>query len=184
MWDRDADAMAAALERHDRVVAEVVTAHGGTLLKSKLEGDATVSVFARATECAVAALALLDAIESEVWPDGAEPSLRIAMHTGEAFERDGDYFGPALNRAARLRGLAAGGEVLLSQAVAELVQDHLPDGVVLRDRGHQALRGLSRGETVSELTRAPAEGRTSSTISPTSRTTRGRLTLSTPITPP
>ena len=56
-------AMAAALERHDAIVGEVVAAHGGTLLKSKLEGDATVSVFARATEGAAAALALLDALD-------------------------------------------------------------------------------------------------------------------------
>src|SRR4051812_49329739 len=121
MWEEQATAMAAALERHDALVAAVVAAHGGTLLKSKLEGDATVSVFARATEGAVAALALLDAIERESWPEGASPRLRMAMHTGEAFERGGDYFGPALNRAARLRSLAAPNEVLLSRAVAELV---------------------------------------------------------------
>src|SRR3954462_5186456 len=88
-----------------------------------------------------------------MWPEGASPRLRMAMHTGEAFERGGDYFGPALNRAARLRSLSAPNEVLLSQAVAELVRDHLPTGVVLRDRGLQRLRGLSRGENVFELTR-------------------------------
>ena len=127
------------------------------MLKSKLEGDATVSVFARATEGAHAALALLEAIESEPWPEGASPRLRMAMHTGEAFERGGDYFGPALNRAARVRSIAGPSEVLLSQAVAELVRDHLPGGVVLRDRGLQSLRGLSRGENVFELTRVAAE---------------------------
>src|SRR4029079_10595965 len=129
-----------------------VAGHGGTFLKSKLEGDATVSVFARATECTAAAVALLAAFASqprpararpvplhaafgsEPWPDGARPRLRIAVHTGEAFERDGDYFGPALNRAARLRALAGPGEVLLSQAVAELVRDQVPPDVVLRDR--------------------------------------------------
>jgi DNA-binding SARP family transcriptional activator/tetratricopeptide (TPR) repeat protein len=154
MWEADTAAMAAALERHDAIVGQVVTAHGGTLLKSKLEGDATVSVFARATECAGAALALLDALAHEPWPERTEPRLRMAMHTGEAFERGGDYFGPALNRAARLRSIAGAGEVLMSQAVAELVRDILPDGVVLRDRGHRDLRGLSRGENVYELARA------------------------------
>ena len=153
MWEEHAPAMAAALERHDAIVGEVVAAHGGTLLKSKLEGDATVSVFARATECANAALALLAALAAEPWPAGKEPRVRMAMHTGEAFERGGDYFGPALNRAARLRSLAGAGEVLLSQAVAELVRDHLPAGVELRDRGHRDLRGLSRGENVYQLAR-------------------------------
>src|SRR4029079_13938 len=136
------------IERHDALIAATVAAHGGTILKSKLEGDATVSVFARATEGAAAALALLDAIEAEPWPEGARPRLRMAMHTGEAFERGGDYFGPALNRAARLRALAAANQILLSQAVAEMVQDHLPDDVRLRDLGHRDLRGLSRGENV------------------------------------
>ncbi len=158
LWEDQAAAMAAALERHDVIVGAVVAGHGGTLLKSKLEGDATVSVFARATECAAAALALVDAVESEAWPDGARPRLRIAMHTGEAFERAGDYFGPALNRAARLRALAGANEVVLSQAVAELVRDHLPDGVALGDRGLQHLRGLTRGEHVFTLVRAGIGG--------------------------
>jgi hypothetical protein len=74
----------------DAIVGEVVAAHGGTLLKSKLEGDATVSVFARATEGATAALAVLAALASGSWPTGKEPRVRMAMHTGEAFERGGD----------------------------------------------------------------------------------------------
>jgi class 3 adenylate cyclase/ketosteroid isomerase-like protein len=159
LWEEHAMAMAAALERHDALIGALVAAHGGTLLKSKLEGDATVSVFARASEGAAAALALLDAIDAEPWPEGARPRIRMAMHTGEAFERGGDYFGPALNRAARLRSLAVANEVLLSQAVAELVRDHLPDGVVLRERGLQDLRGLSRGENVFELTKTTATPR-------------------------
>jgi class 3 adenylate cyclase len=158
LWEQHTEEMAAALERHDAIVGEIVGAHDGTLLKSKLEGDATVSVFARATEAAAAALALLDAIEAEPWPGDARPRLRMAMHTGEAFERGGDYFGPALNRAARLRALAHAGEVLLSQTVADLARDHLPGDVALRDRGHQSLRGLSRGEHVFQLVRARPDG--------------------------
>src|SRR5262245_51245909 len=156
LWEKHPAAMAAALERHDAIVGGIVATHGGTLLKSKLEGDATVSVFARATEAAAAALALLDAMQSEPWPEGTRPPLRMALHTGEAFERGGDYFGPALNRAARLRGLAGADEVLLSQPVAELVRDQLPSGASMRDRGLQTLRGLSRGENVFELSRTQA----------------------------
>ena len=160
LWDDHPAEMDAALERHDRIVADVVAAHEGTLLKSKLEGDATVSVFARATACATAALALLDALAAEAWPESTAPRVRMAMHTGEAFERGGDYFGPALNRAARLRSLAGPDQVLLSQAVAELVRDHLPDDVVLSDLGYRDLRGLSRGENVFALARgAGAEPR-------------------------
>jgi DNA-binding SARP family transcriptional activator len=151
MWDRHPAAMAAALERHDAIVAEVVAAAGGALLKSKLEGDATVSVFERATAGALAARDLRDALKAEQWPDAAEPHVRMALHTGEAYERAGDYFGPALNRAARLRSLARADQILLSQAAAELVRDHLPADAVLADRGHRDLRGLARGENVYEL---------------------------------
>ena len=105
LWDKAPDAMAVALERHDAIVADIVGGHGGTLLKSKLEGDATVSVFARASDGAAAALALPRDGRRAV-ARGHRPRLRMAMHTGEAFERGGDYFGPALNRAARLRSLA------------------------------------------------------------------------------
>ena len=174
MWEAHTAAMAAALERHDAIVGEVVAAHGGTLLKSKLEGDATVSVFARATEGAGAALALLDALGDEPWPAGNEPRLRMAMHTGEAFERGGDYFGPALNRAARLRSLAGAGEVLLSQAVTELVRDHLPAGVVLRDRGHprppRAVAGRERVRARARDDRTRRRGR----VRPSPPSSRGR----------
>lgn len=152
LWETEPDAMAAALERHDALVGELVAVCGGALLKSKLEGDATVSVFTRATSGVNAALSLRDALHDENWPEGAAPRVRMALHTGEAFERDGDYFGPALNRAARLRSLADGEQILVSQAVAELVMDHLPDGVALIDKGHHELRGLTRGEHLYELT--------------------------------
>jgi DNA-binding SARP family transcriptional activator/tetratricopeptide (TPR) repeat protein len=154
MWEHEPTAMAAALERHDELVGEVMRAAGGTLLKSKLEGDATVSVFARATAGAYAAIALRDAIAAEAWPEGARPAVRMALHTGEAFERSGDYFGPALNRAARVRGLAGAGQILLTQATSELVQDHLSDDVALVDLGHHELRGLSRGENLYAIVAA------------------------------
>ena len=157
LWDRHPTAMATALERHDAVIADIVARHGGALLKRKLEGDATVSVFARATAGALAAVAIRDALAAEQWPDDVTPTVRMAVHTGEAFERDGDYFGPALNRAARLRALAHADQILLSQAVAELVIDHLPPTVRLVDRGHRDLRGLARGENVSELVPAGDE---------------------------
>lgn len=155
LWERNPAAMAAALLRHDHLVAETAQAHGGVLLKAKLEGDATVSVFPRASAGALAALALREVLTSEPWPEGAAPNVRMALHTGEAIERDGDYFGPALNRAARLRALAGVGQILVSQAVAEVILDHLPTSAALRSLGERQLRGLTRGEHVFEL--APIE---------------------------
>ena len=75
----------------------------------------------------------------------------MAIHTGEAHERDGDYFGPTVNRAARLRGLATGGQILLSESVVALVHDELPEGWDLAELGEQALRGLNRPERVFTL---------------------------------
>jgi DNA-binding SARP family transcriptional activator len=150
-WEKHPAAMAVALERHDHLVADTIASYGGTVLKAKLEGDATVSVFPRASEAARAALALRAALMDEAWPEGAALRVRMALHTGEALERAGDYFGPALNRAARLRALADADQILVSQAVAEVVADHLPKDTLLRSLGERQLRGLSRSEHVFEL---------------------------------
>jgi AAA ATPase domain/Adenylate and Guanylate cyclase catalytic domain len=98
-----------------------------------------------------AALALQQALDEEGWPDGLTLPTRVAVHTGEAELRDGDYYGPTLNRAARLRALAQGGQVLLSRVTAELVADRLPAGAGLVDVGAQHLKGLSRAEHVLAL---------------------------------
>ena len=151
LWDAQPAAMAIALERHDQVVAQVVAGHGGVVLKAKGEGDATVSVFRRASDGVAAALELQRAVGQEAWAPEATIVVRASVHTGEAHERDGDYFGPTLNRAARIRALAGGGEVLVSQAAAELVHDRLPDGAALVPLGPHRLAGVSRPEAVFAL---------------------------------
>lgn len=153
-WDRDAGAMAEAIARHDAVLRDAVTASGGVVLKARGEGDSVFAVFTKATSAAFAALdvqrRLADASDA-----GRGLAVRIAVHTGEALERDGDYFGPTVNRAARLRGLAAGGEILVSRATADLVRDQLSGGRLV-DRGVRRLRGLSRPEHVFALEPAGA----------------------------
>jgi DNA-binding SARP family transcriptional activator/class 3 adenylate cyclase len=151
LWEADADAMAAALEFHDGLIALVVAHHGGLLLKDQGEGDATLSVFQRASDAVACAAELQRSLTAASWPSGLRLRLRIALHSGEAQERDGDYFGPALNRAARLRGLASGGVTVVSQSTAELVRDHLSSELALVDIGRHELRGLSRPERVFEL---------------------------------
>ena len=88
---------------------------------------------------------------SAAWPEGIELRVRIAVHTGEAELRDGDYFGPTVNRTARLRATAHGGQIVLSQAAADLARDQLPDGIVLNDLGVHRLPDLGRPETVFGL---------------------------------
>jgi class 3 adenylate cyclase len=150
-WEADADAMAVALARHDEIVEQVVTSRGGRLIKTRGEGDATFSVFDRPSAAAAAAIELQEAIRHEPWALAEPMGIRVALHTGEVELRDGDYFGRAVNRAARLRSLAAGGQILCSGATAELVIDTLADDVVLADLGMRQLKNLARPEHVFEL---------------------------------
>ncbi|OBG39011.1 hypothetical protein A5672_15705 [Mycobacterium alsense] len=156
-WEANAGAMAVALARHDELVEQVVTSRGGRLIKTRGEGDATFSVFERPSAAAAAAIELQDAIGHEPWAPAESMRIRVALHTGEAELRDGDYFGRAVNRAARLRSLADGGQILCSGATAELVIDTLPDDVALTDLGMRQLRNLPRPEHVFELRLQPGD---------------------------
>lgn len=156
-WEADADAMALALARHDELVEQVVTSRGGRLIKTRGEGDATFSVFDRPSAAAAAAIELQDAIFHEPWPLAEPMRIRISLHTGEAELRDGDYFGRAVNRAARLRSQASGGQILCSGATAELVIDSLSDDVALVDLGMRQLKNLARPEHIFELRLQTAE---------------------------
>ncbi|WP_336584509.1 BTAD domain-containing putative transcriptional regulator [Mycolicibacterium tusciae] len=150
-WEAQANAMAVALARHDEIVEQVVTSRGGRLIKTRGEGDATFSVFDRPSGAAAAAIELQEAIRHEPWVLSEPMRIRVALHSGEVELRDGDYFGRAVNRAARLRSLAAGGQILCSGATAELVIDTLSDDVLLIDLGSRHLKNLARPEHVFEL---------------------------------
>ncbi|MGQ9406667.1 BTAD domain-containing putative transcriptional regulator [Mycolicibacterium gilvum] len=150
-WEADADAMGEALARHDEIIEQAVTFRGGRLIKTRGEGDATFSVFDRPSAAAAAAVELQEAIRREPWALAGPMRIRIALHTGEVEFRDGDYFGRAVNRAARLRSLALGGQTLCSGATAELVIDSLADDIALVDLGMRRLKNLTRPEHVFEL---------------------------------
>jgi hypothetical protein len=100
-------------------------ARQGRVVKQRGEGDSTFSVFARATDAVQAAIELQRAILEETWALPAPIEIRAAVSTGEAVERAGDYYGTQVNRAARLRGLASAGELLVANATAEIVRHHL-----------------------------------------------------------
>src|SRR5437763_982060 len=126
LWENDREAMQAALARHDALAAAAIEQHAGVLVKSRGEGDSLFAVFARAGEALAAALALQQALLAEPWPVAAPLRVRVALHTGEADLRGGDYYGPAVNRCARLRAAAHGGQILLSLATEELIRERLP----------------------------------------------------------
>ncbi len=105
LWEEAPDAMRGALERHDAIVSAAISAHGGSVFSAGGDGFAAVFHACQALEAALdAQLGLVH----EPWPAAAPIRGRIGLHTGEASERDGDYFGPALNRTARLMAIAHG----------------------------------------------------------------------------
>jgi predicted ATPase/class 3 adenylate cyclase len=149
MWERDAATMQAALARHDEILRSAIEANGGYVFKTV--GDAFCAAFPAAPYALDAALDAQRALCDEPWDEGSAIKARIALHTGTVEERDGDYFGPPVNRVARLLSIANGGQVLLSTSTQELVRDELPSGSGLRDLGEHRLKDLSRPERVFQL---------------------------------
>ena len=147
LWEHQPADAREALARHDALAADRIAVHAGVLVKSRGAGDSLFAVFARATDAVQAALAL----QLALWSETPLLRARMALHTGEAQERDGDYYGPAVNRCARLRAIAHGGQILLSLPAEELARDTLPAGASLRDLGEQRLRDLARPERVFQL---------------------------------
>jgi predicted ATPase/class 3 adenylate cyclase len=154
LWERDAVTMAEAVARHDTLISREVTAVGGTLVRSKGEGDSTFSVFTHPADGVAAATAIQAAITNEQWPATVPLIVRAGVHTGDAEPRAGSWYGPAVNRAARLRSMADGGRTLVSGVTAGLVADQLPDAVRLLYRGRRVLQGIERPEEVWELVAA------------------------------
>src|SRR5262245_39588833 len=151
LWEQHPDQMRAALVEHDALIEFLTAQHGGHLVRPRGEGDSRFCVFARATEAVVAAAAIQRALHEESWPAETPLRVRLALHTGEADLRAGDYYGSAVNRCARLRAIAHGSQALLSMATEELVRDALPSGVALRDLGEHRLSDLARPEHVFQV---------------------------------
>ena len=149
MWERDAKRMQAALARHDEILKIIVAEHGGFVFK--MIGDACCAAFPPAPNALAAALAAQRAIFSEPWDERSRVRVRMALHTGEAEERDGDYFGPPVNRVASLLSAGHGGQTLLSRATREQVEGHLPEGVSVRDMGERRLKDLKEPERIFQL---------------------------------
>ena len=148
LWQTRPDEMSAAVARLDRAVSDLVAQHGGVRPVEQGEGDSFVVAFARASDAAAFALQLQCTPLSPI-------SLRIGLHTGEVQLRDeANYVGPTINRAARLRDLAHGGQTVLSATTSDLLADGLPADAWLLDLGAHPLRDLPRPERVSQLCHA------------------------------
>jgi predicted ATPase/class 3 adenylate cyclase len=149
LWENDPEAMQAALVRHDEILAGTISDNEGYVFKTV--GDAFCAAFPTATDALEAALQAQHKFLSSEWERTGPLGVRMALHTGAAEERDGDYFGPPVNRVARLLSAAHGAQVLLSLSTQELVRDRLPAGTSLRDLGEHRLKDLFRPERVFHL---------------------------------
>ena len=145
LWETQPEQMTAAFERLDQALSDLLSAHGGVRPVEQGEGDSFVVAFARASDAVACALGLQRAPLAPI-------SLRIGVHTGEVQLRDeGNYIGPTINRTARIRDLAHGGQTVLSGTTEALVIDTLPADAWLTDLGSHELRGVPRPERVVQL---------------------------------
>jgi class 3 adenylate cyclase len=149
LWERNPQAMQEALARHDELLRRSIEERGGYVFKTV--GDAFCCAFLTAPDALEAALDAQRLLLKEQWAESTPLRVRIALHMGAAEEREGDYFGPPVNRVARLLSAAHGGQVLLTAATHEMVRDQLPAGLSVADLGEHRLKDLFRPERVFQL---------------------------------
>ncbi|MEO6748038.1 MAG: adenylate/guanylate cyclase domain-containing protein, partial [Casimicrobiaceae bacterium] len=150
LWEQDAARMQPALALHDAIVRRAVERHRGTIVKTT--GDGVHAAFDDPLDALDAALDLQLTLAEPESAEGMSLAVRCGIHMGAGERRDNDYYGRAINRAARIMGAAHGGQVLVSQSVASLVVDRLAAPASLRDLGDVRLRDLDRPERIFQLT--------------------------------
>ncbi|MEQ1822467.1 MAG: tetratricopeptide repeat protein [Fimbriimonadaceae bacterium] len=157
LWDAHSELMRTSLARHDAIMRSAVFSSGGYVFKTI--GDAFCVAFATANQAVQAALSAQIALNSESWPLETPIKVRMALHTGTVESRDDDYFGPPLNRVARVMATAHGGQSLITLSTYELVRDTLPLGTTTKELGSHQLKDLARPELVFQLIHSdlPAE---------------------------
>jgi predicted ATPase/class 3 adenylate cyclase len=149
LWETAPAEMSKALARHDQILRSAIESAGGEVFKTV--GDAFCAAFSEPSDAVASALCTQLALAAEPWPQRVTIRVRIGVHSGPCEQRDKDYFGPTVNRAARLQSVAHGGQVVLSEATASLLQAVLPEGVALRDLGEHRLKDLVRPERIFQL---------------------------------
>jgi YVTN family beta-propeller protein len=137
------------LTEHQRILREAFTAHGGHEVDT--QGDSFFIAFRRAKDAVAAAVAAQRDLAAHTWPEGAQPRVRMGLHTGEPQVGEQRYVGMGVHKAARIGAAGHGGQVLLSTTTRELVEDELPPGVTIRDLGERRLKDLDRPERLFQL---------------------------------
>ena len=148
-WERTPEAMRTALAMHNQIVGDALADHGGVVFKTV--GDSYYAAFGDPVSALEAAIEAQSGLNKATWPTDPGLRVRVGIHTGTARSEDGDYFGPTLNRVARLMAAGHGGQILVSSATQSLAVDNLPDGVGLRSHGVHHLKDLDRAEEIFEV---------------------------------
>ena len=148
-WEHDRTDMEVAVRRHDALMRSAIVARHGFVFKTV--GDAFCAVFGRPDQAVAAALEAQRVLLAEDFSAVDGLPVRMALHTGTAEERDGDYFGPTVNRVSRLLAIGNGGQILVSGVTTDLVQGTLPSQASLQDLGAHRLRDLTYPEQVYQL---------------------------------
>jgi predicted ATPase/class 3 adenylate cyclase/tetratricopeptide (TPR) repeat protein len=148
-WEREQSRMAQAVAAHDVLLRNAVERHRGRVIKTT--GDGIYASFADTADAVASVVAIQLGLADPSMTAGVQLNVRCGLHTGEAQRREGDFFGPTIIRTARVMSIAYGGQVLLSQAAAEVVRDRLPSGTALRALGEVRLKGLTGTEHVYQL---------------------------------
>jgi predicted ATPase/class 3 adenylate cyclase len=149
LWERFPDEMRAAVERHDAILRDAVEGSDGRVVKEL--GDGLMAVFSSAADGLRACLDAQRTLQAETWGATGPLRVRMGLHAGEAQARAEDFYGPSVNRAARIMAAGHGGQVLLSALTAELAGRRLPEGAALRDLGEHRLQDLFRPERIFQL---------------------------------
>jgi len=150
LWEQSPDAMNMAIARHDELLEEVVAEHDGYVFARA--GDGWGIAFASSGRAVRAALEIQRRMAREPWPASlGDLRLRVGAHAGTANQRDGDFFGTAVNRAARVAAAAHGGQIFLTDAVHALIADEPESDWRLHDLGEHRLRDLTRPEHIWQI---------------------------------
>ena len=149
LWEDHPEEMAVALARHDAILNDAIEEVGGQVVKST--GDGILARFAAATDALAAAIGAQHGLGRESWDAIGNLRVRMGIHTGDSEAREGDHFGPTMNRTARIMAAGHGGQVLLSAAAKAMVATHLPPGASCRDLGSHRLKDLTLPEHLFQL---------------------------------
>jgi len=139
----------AVLERHAAIMRAAIAAHDGR--EENTEGDSFFVIFGSARSAVLAAVEAQRNLAAEPWPDGVEIRVRMGLHAGEATTSAAGLVGIDINRAARIAASAHGGQIVVSEAVRNLVAQDLDASITIRGLGRHRLKDLREPQPLCQI---------------------------------